>query len=54
MNLQDMEWDEIVEAQGWNVETEYELAMNFIFDTLKMGEAYRDFLAKRAQEENQG
>lgn len=54
MNFQEMEWDEIVVAQGWTVETEYELAMEFIFETLKQSEAYRDFLAKKAEEEVNG
>lgn len=50
-NFQEMEWDEIVESQGWTVETEYELAMEFIIGFLKQSEAYRNFLAKKAEEE---
>ena len=47
-----MEWDEIVEAQGWDVEREYEFAMEFIFEYLGQSEAYRDFLAAKAAKEN--
>jgi hypothetical protein len=47
-----MEWDEIVVSQGWDVEREYELAMEFIFESLGQGEAYRDFLADKAAKEN--
>jgi hypothetical protein len=49
-----MEWDEIVAAQGWTVETEYELAMEFIFEVLKQSEEYRDFLEAKARLENEG
>jgi hypothetical protein len=47
-----MEWDEIVESQGWDIEKEYELAMEFIFNKMNQSEAYRDFLAAEAMKEN--
>lgn len=52
MNLEEAEtWQDIVEAMGWDLESEYGILMDFIFDKMKLREEFEAYVFERAMEE---
>lgn len=45
-------YEQIIEEQGWTVQTQLELALEYI-DNQKDGQAWLEFLAEKAEEENE-
>jgi len=44
-------WQDVVEAMGWDLDSEYSIAMDFIFEKMKLGEEYEAYILERAKAE---
>lgn len=44
-------WQDVVEAMGWDLDSEYSIAMDFIFEKMKLGEEWEAYVRERAKEE---
>jgi hypothetical protein len=44
-------WQDVVEAMGWDLDSEYSIAMDFLFEKMKLGEEYEAYILERAKAE---
>lgn len=52
MKLEEAEsWQDVVEAMGWDLTSEYGILLDFVFEKMKLGEEWEKYVFERAKEE---